>query len=660
MKKRVCLILLVFLYFFAALTFCTVLWALNTWVGLTMDELVYHLMSPLKGTGGGMIGAFVLKCFLPAVVTAVLAGVLLFRRNRCEGCCRKSGKTPGSRMVRAAVVLAPLIILAASVLYFGRKVNFVAYIKGQVETSSFVQEHYVDPDKVELTFPKQKRNLIYIYLESMETTYGDTAVGGAFEENVIPELTEIALDNQCFGGKSGQLNGGIALPGTTWTMGALMGQTSGLPLQLYVKHNAMSTQEHFFDNMTALGDLLEEEDYRQIFLLGSKASFGGRDTYFKEHGNYELMDYRYAVKHGWIPEDYFEFWGYEDEKLFSHAKEELLKMAAERENTGTPFSLTILTVDTHFEDGYCCRLCRDDFSEQYANVLACSSRQTAEFVSWVQQQDFYKDTTIVLSGDHLTMDSDFCGAVDSDYMRRTYTAILNGTPDTKETKKAKEKERLYSTFDLFPTTLAAMGVDIEGDRLGLGVNLYSEEPTLLEQYGIDEVTKELEHKSLFIEELADIDMEAVEEAGLTEDVIWMRVALSDYDVSDGSGKLMLSKIHGVTENTVGFQVWLYPKRGEDACSKYSLSFDREAGGYVTELPLRDFDFDEGQIRCFAVGGSGKLWETTDIAPMLMVEKSLYDYDAGVITELPEFSADKEIIRCLPSDVKKRLKALGYE
>ena len=36
-------------------------------------------------------------------------------------------------------------------------------------------------------------------------------------------------------------------------------------------------------------------------------------------------------------------------------------------------------------------------------------------------------------------------------------------------------KRTYTTMDNFPTTLAAMGVKIEGNRLGLGTNLFSEE-----------------------------------------------------------------------------------------------------------------------------------------------------------------------------------------
>ena len=42
--------------------------------------------------------------------------------------------------------------------------------------------------------------------------------------------------------------------------------------------------------------------------------------------------------------------GYEDQKLFENAKEKLSEIGIKDE----PFNFTMLTVDTHFEDGYVC------------------------------------------------------------------------------------------------------------------------------------------------------------------------------------------------------------------------------------------------------------------------------------------------------------------
>ena len=45
--------------------------------------------------------------------------------------------------------------------------------------------------------------------------------------------------------------------------------------------------------------------------------------------------------------------------------------------------------------------------------------------------------------------------------------------------------------------LASLGANIEGNRLGLGVNLFSDEQTLIEKYGKDYVENELKKTSKF-------------------------------------------------------------------------------------------------------------------------------------------------------------------
>ena len=335
----------------------------------------------------------------------------------------------------------------------------------------------------------------------MEVTYSNKKNGGAFKQNNIYELTQIAKDNICFSNND-KLNGAVSLYGTTWTMGAMFAESTGLPLKSSIQNN-MDKQGGFFPDIISIGDILKAEGYNNELLIGSDAVFGGRKSFYETHGDYTIFDYKYAQQNGYIPEDYYVFWGYEDQKLFEYAKEELLRLSKEEE----PFNLTMLTVDTHFEDGYVCDLCDDQYGDdQYANVIRCSSKQVKDFIEWIQQQDFYSNTTIVLSGDHPTMDSDFCNDVKNDYQRKVYTAYIN--PTVEETKK---EYREYSTFDDFPTVLASLGAEIQGDRLGLGINLFSEEQTLVEKYGYETCMKELARKSSFYNSL--------EEIVLTDDMI---------------------------------------------------------------------------------------------------------------------------------------------
>ncbi len=468
-------------------------WAFTTWSNLQMSEIIYELTAPLTGTGNNMISEYIMVALVPAFAAMIGAGIFvtLFRRRRWM-----------KPVVITGLVLSVLTTLATGVFSF-IKLDVGTYLENRGKDSTYIEENYADPAETKLTFPKKKRNLIYIYLESMETTYADAENGGGMPENYIPHLTELAKENEDFSGKSDELNGGYALTGATWTMGALFAQTSGLPLQIPLDTNGMSSQSEFFPNITTLGDILKEQGYDQTFLLGSNATFGGRRLYFSSHGDYQFMDYKYAKEMGLIPENYKVWWGFEDAKLFEMAKSKLNLLG----QSDAPFNLTMLTVDTHFPDGYECDSCENLFGDnQYANVMYCSSKQVSEFVQWCQAQPWYENTSIVISGDHLTMDADFCDEVSKAYARKVYTAYIN--PACKNQKP--KSRRVYSTFDQFPTTLASLGVEIEGNRLGLGTNLFSKTETLTERDGYDAENIEMMRNSEFMRKACAISEDIIE------------------------------------------------------------------------------------------------------------------------------------------------------
>lgn len=475
------------------LLFVTERWLFKTWSLLDLDEIIYHVVSSVQGTNPEMVsaylwnyGVFVLLAFLAFWIT-----VLLTHKNRFL-----------QRVVVCLWLAVSVGFANYALIDAGTRVDLSDYLlelsTGKKDSGDFYYDNYIDPKNVEITFPEEKRNLIYIYLESMEMTYADTKNGGAFSENLIPELTELSKKNENFSGSSNLLNGAVPVRGTTWTMGAMFGQTSGLPLKLPISSKGVEYQvdSNFFPMLTSLGDLLDAEGYHQVLMLGSDAVFAGRESYFTMHGDYEMLDYKFAKENGLIPKDYYVFWGYEDLKLFDFAKDELTKLAAEDE----PFNLTLLTVDTHFEDGYVCPLCERTHDNQYADVMSCSSRQVASFVEWIQQQDFYENTTIVICGDHLTMDKDFCNDVPKDYQRRTVTAFLNSAVKPMDAKRT----RSYTTLDMFPTTLASLGVTIKGNRLGLGTNLFSVKETLLEEYGYADLDHKLHDSSAFMNQFMNV------------------------------------------------------------------------------------------------------------------------------------------------------------
>ncbi len=521
--KNIIKVLIILFFMFSVVLFFTQIWLLSRWAELTAAEVLYHILAPLNGTNPDMIKDYIIKFLIPAVLVIIVFAVIFIIVIK-----KHKAKTKAFFISLAAI---GLLLMGISLLRIERNVGLFSYsfnyLKAKkFEGEDFIEINYTDPKKVKIEFPEKKRNLIYIYLESMEVTYSDKDSGGYFETDYIPELTALAKENECFSDDD-KLRGGAAFPGTNWTMGAMFGTTSGLPLQISLGANSMGREDSFFSGVTTLGDILNREDYKQVLLLGSEAHFGGRESYFTEHGNYAMLDYNWAINEGKIPADYKVWWGYEDEKLFEYAKEQCLELSSGKK----PFNMTMLTVDTHFPDGYVCRNCENKYDSQYGNVLACSSKMAEEFVRWAQQQDFYENTTIVITGDHPTMDPNFVKDVSKKYSRRTYTCIINGAAE-KENKDARD----FSTLDLFPTTLAAMGVTIEGNRLGLGVNLYSDEETIVEKYGEKVCSDRINVPSVFMDKLSEVVI-------TTEDLDRIKKAkISVTELEDGSG-VQVTQLH---------------------------------------------------------------------------------------------------------------------
>ena len=141
-------------------------------------------------------------------------------------------------------------------------------------------------------------------------------------------------------------------------------------------------------------------------------------------------------------------------------------------------------MDTHFKDGYTDKTCEKKYEEPLANSYACSSFMVSEYINWLKEQDFYDNTTIVLMGDHQVMQDSFYKD-HKDYERVNYNAFINSV------NNISIKNRKFSQYDMYPTILSSIGATIPGNKLGFGVNLFSDEKTLIELLGKEKFDNEL-------------------------------------------------------------------------------------------------------------------------------------------------------------------------
>ena len=470
------------LLFSAALMF-TVRWTTAVY-GIGLNELVNTLGGNLQGTASDVVLAVIGGCVLPTAAALVLYTVYAVCDRRY--CLRhaEARKKPGTLLSRNLPRLGAGL-LAAALLYTNACFDVIGYYKKHLTNSSIYEEYYVSPREVRITAAEKPRNLIYIYLESMETTYASEADGGRQAENYMPNLTRLAAENTSFS-NTDKLGGFRTVTGAGYTMAAIYATTSGVPYALPADA-AVQAEENgsFASGLVTLGDILHENGYKQEFLCGSDAAFGGRKQWFVQHGQYEIFDLFTAREQGYIPEDYYVWWGFEDHHLFDIAKQEASRLY----ESGEPFNLTMLTVDAHHIAGYVCDECGSEYPTDTANVIACTDRQVGEFIEWCRRQPFYQDTAIVITGDHPRMDTYLVeGAAYED--RTVYNCFINPAVSTQHTKY-----REFTHMDLLPTTLSALGFTVEGERLGLGANLFSEVPTLAEQKSFDWLEAEVSKSS---------------------------------------------------------------------------------------------------------------------------------------------------------------------
>lgn len=494
-KRNIVALLLLFVIY---ILYASVSWGSENFGSINMEEIVFTLSMSLEGSGSDFITDYFVKVLIPGLIVALIFAVDILRNKKYAYKVEVNKKHISIYPCRIKIPVLILILvvgLTSVIKKADDNFGFIDYVKSKMHPSTFIEENYVNPNDVRVRFPDKKRNLIYILMESAESSNQDIENGGLFNENYISEMTQIAKDNVSFS-QDELITGATVAPACGWTMAGMMAEFSGIPLKIEIEGNSMDKCEKFFPGLTNMGDILAEEGYKNYYMIGSDARFSGRDKYMTQHGNYEIWDYYTAMEQKKIDEDYCVWWGYEDQKLYDYAKEELTRISQNDE----PFNFTMLTVDTHHVAGYVCPLCEEEFSEQYANVWACASRQVNDFVEWIKEQPFYENTTIVICGDHLSMDPDFYNTVpvcseNEGKSRKVYNAIINSPIEP-----VNEKNRKFVTIDMFPTTLAALNVEIEGNRLGLGTNLFSNEKTLSEEFGYDEFFTHIRKDSKFYTE----------------------------------------------------------------------------------------------------------------------------------------------------------------
>ena len=437
------------------------IWTLRTFPVNDVESVITTLDLPLDGFTAIFVKSYLLRALLPIVaLTAILS---YFFGELCTVL----------RKPRATCAALTAVGVIAFLALFIEKVPVSRYIDAiQNETavmeSDLLEKYFIDADSLHITAPEKPRNLIWILMESMENTFADTASGGEAATNYIPEITQLFEKNTGFS-HSDRFGGGNDMLGSRNTITGTFSKTTGIPLLSRLRLN-----NKFIPGAKSFWESLHKYGYTNYFVMGTDSRFNMQNWFLGQHGVDVIYDMVSMKSKQDVDEKFRNMRSFEagltDRSLYAASRAYIDSIA----RNGSPFSVSIATINTHFPYGFYDKEClekpesgSDEDSYKATRALRCASREVNEFVEWCQKQDFAENTLIVIVGDHL-FPNKFPGkflARPNINNRKWVTILINPT------KNPETRRRQFTSIDIAPTLLEAMGFDIAEHRFGLGVCL---------------------------------------------------------------------------------------------------------------------------------------------------------------------------------------------
>ncbi|MEO8417277.1 MAG: sulfatase-like hydrolase/transferase [Methylophilaceae bacterium] len=474
------------IYLLGFFVLCLVYWINQNFGQPSIEQIFYHLQFGADGlvdTDMAIVASFTGYCLLLPIPLTVLAVLMekLLRRARIyvlDKAISAHSAAANHTMIKIFKVLdwvighkAPLYLLLFSIIYFGVQFSALAYIHNQFGKDYFAQ-HYIYPSRINITAANPK-NLVLIYVESMEDSYSDPKL---FGKNLLSSMDK--LHGMSF-------NKFRQVPGTNWTIAGMTATQCGVPLKSVTMFDGNDQGENvnaFLPNAVCLGDVLNKFGYRNVYMGGDALSFSGKGKFYQDH-HFDEVYGREELK-GSLTQADMNFWGLYDDDLFQKAKVKLRELHDSRQR----FNLTISTIDTHGPDGHYSKWCRQQGVKDFEGIVECTSNQVADFVKFIKQSGYLKDTNVVILGDHLAMENPVYATLEKSPERHVFNSWISRKPFT------KNRDAIVH-FDMFPTILEFINIHVAGDRLGLGYSAISKSGILPSPNEYEEMKEDLLNKS---------------------------------------------------------------------------------------------------------------------------------------------------------------------
>ena len=150
------------------------LWELES-LNVGISEIIFTLTNPLDGADSGIAESIVRSC-LPVTLlfSAGYAAVLIRFRGCGKGELLKL-RRPKLRLHARALICGTLALVPVATWVLAgavaeKRFQLSDYVKTRMDKTTIYEDYYVRPSDTEITARGKPKNLICIYLESMETT----------------------------------------------------------------------------------------------------------------------------------------------------------------------------------------------------------------------------------------------------------------------------------------------------------------------------------------------------------------------------------------------------------------------------------------------------------------------------------------------------------
>ncbi len=440
---------------------------------LTLDNIIFHILVGTDNISGTDMSVFLgfmsINVVLPVLVILVIPNLSTLKKKELlvEGNIKSHFKfkfIKNSFLSLKKIVFyfnsflqkkytTPLLLFF-SLTYFSYGLGFVPFFQTLIG-EDFFSSAYVNPKTIKFVAPVKKKNLILLYVESLEVGLRNKNIHGVNLVDAIDKIDGVSISNF------------FPAPGTGWSLAGMLSSQCSIPLKPYY-HGNVDLPQIFLPSAICLGDILAQFGYNQYFLVGPDLKFDGMDRYYFNHGYKQAIGRDEWHKRKLSPE-LFTGWGDgpHDDTLLEEAK----KIIHQNNIANKIYNLTLITTDNHGPEGFPSPRCLEhEKSSGFRGTYQCTSRFISKFIADLKKENLLDNTVVVIMGDHPFMENGAQSAFFPD-PRFVYIKMIYND-------HAKPLRDKMTHFDVAPSILDLLGfTNSSHSRFGLGVSLFSKVDT---------------------------------------------------------------------------------------------------------------------------------------------------------------------------------------